>query len=160
MPASRFDEVGVVVGELERGGALLGDVRQRDDGRTDAQQQTDDATPQPERLGDTAGELALKPLVERGQSLRDDLRPERRRSVDLVGELLRSREPKQVRAVDIDDVQRDGHAGGSTGFGHELIGDQMRGHLVENARDLNCHRLALGPAVPAAWKGIVATFPI
>ena len=44
-----------------------------------------------------------------------------------------------MRAVDVDDVERDGHAGGSTGFGHELIGNQVWGHLVENPCDLDCH---------------------
>ena len=41
-----------------------------------------------------------------------------------------------MRPVDVDHVQRDGHPGGSTGLGHELIGNEMWGHLVQNARDL------------------------
>jgi hypothetical protein len=45
VPAGGFDEVGVVVGEFERGGALFGDIGQRRDGAAEAEQQAGDPAP-------------------------------------------------------------------------------------------------------------------
>jgi hypothetical protein len=45
-----------------------------------------------------------------------------------------------VRAVDVDDVERDRHTRGPTRLRHELIGNQMRRHLVEDVRDLERER--------------------
>ncbi len=38
-----------------------------------------------------------------------------------------------MRPVDVDDVERDGDARRSPRLGHELIGDQVRWHLIEDA---------------------------
>ena len=45
-----------------------------------------------------------------------------------------------MRAVDVDHVERNRHTGGPARFGHQLIGDQMGRHLVEDVRDLECER--------------------
>ena len=87
-----------------------------------------------------------QPLVEAGQPLGHDLGPERRRRVERLGEVLRAREPDELRAIDVDDVQRDGDARGAPGLGHELVGDQVRRHLVEDVRDLERER----PGAPEA----------
>ena len=47
-----------------------------------------------------------------------------------------AREAQQMRAVDVDHVERDGDPGGAPRLGNELIGNQVRRHLVENPRDL------------------------
>jgi hypothetical protein len=52
-----------------------------------------------------------------------------------------------VGAVDVHDVQRDRDARGATGFGDELVGDQVRRYLVKDARDLERQR-ALAAQLP------------
>ena len=114
---------------------------QRDDRRADAQQQPDDAPAQPQGHGDAARQATLQRLVERRQPLGHDLGPQRRRRVEGLGEVLGAREPDELRAVDVDDVQRDGDARGATGLGHELIGDEVGRDLVEDVGDLERERL-------------------
>ena len=52
-----------------------------------------------------------------------------------------------MRAVDVDDVERDRHTRGAARLGYQLIGDQMRRHLVEDVRDLERER-ALATELP------------
>ena len=59
----------------------------------------------------------------------------------MFGELGGAREPEQVRAIDIDDVQRDGQPGDATGLGDEVLGDQVRRYLVQYPCELECDRL-------------------
>ena len=146
-PARGLDDVGVVVGELERRGALLGDVLERADRRADAQQQPDDAPAQPQRLGDAARQAPLQ------RARRSTGRPSGTISGPSAGGASRvsgkSSEPArrmQLRAVDVDDVQRDGDARGAAGLGHELIGDQVRRDLVEDVGDLERERLGAAEA--------------
>ena len=160
-PPRGLDDVGVVVGELERRGALLGDVLQRDDRRADAEQQPDDAPAQPQRHGDAARQATLERLVERRQPLGHDLGPQRRRRVERLGEVLGARQADELRAIDVDDVQGDGDARGAARLGHELIGDEVGRHLVEDVGDLERERLGaseaagrlIGEARPAARDG-------
>ena len=44
-------------------------------------------------------------------------------------------------AVDVNDVERDGDPGGATNLGDELIGNQMRRHLVQDPCDLERQRM-------------------
>jgi hypothetical protein len=135
-PPGRLDEVRVVVGELECGGALLGDVVERRRRFPHAEQQPGDAPAQPERLADAAGEPLAELLLEGRQALGNDLRSERRRIGKELGKLLRAGEPQEVRAVDVDDVQRDGDPAGAARLGDELVGHEVRRYLVEDVRDL------------------------
>src|ERR1700733_4924846 len=98
--AGCLDVVRVVARQLERGGALLGDVRQRGERRSHAQQKGGDSSPEPKRLGNASRQLALELVVERGQALGGDLGSERRRIFDTVGKLLRAGQAEQLRAVD------------------------------------------------------------
>ena len=56
-PSRRFDHVGVVVGQLERGRPLLGDVLQGGHRGSNAEEESRDASAQPQRFGDAAGQL-------------------------------------------------------------------------------------------------------
>ena len=47
-------------------------------------------------------------------------------------ELSRAGEPHKTRTIDVDQVQRDRHPGDALGFGHQLLGDQMRRDRVEH----------------------------
>ena len=110
------------------------------------------------------GRRRLQRLVERRQPLGHDLGPQRGRRVERLGEVLGAREADELRAVDVDDVQRDGDARGAAGLGHELIGDEVGRHLVENVGDLERERLGapeaagrlIGKRRPAARDGCCA----
>ena len=152
-PARGLDDVGVVVGQLERRGPLLGDVLQRRHRRPHAEQQADHAAAQPQRRGDAARQAAPEPLVERRQPLGHDLGSQRRRCLQRLGEVLRARQADELRAVDVDDVQGDGDAGGAPRLGHQLVGDQVRRHLVEDVGDLEGERLGASQAARAPDRG-------
>ncbi len=70
----------------------------------------------------------------------------------MFGELGGAREPQQMRAVDVDDVQRDGDPGDATGLGDELLRDQVRRYIVQYPCDLECHRL-LSAQLSGGLKG-------
>jgi hypothetical protein len=139
-PPGRLDQVRVVVGQLERRGALSRDVLQLGERHADAQEQAEDATAQPQRRRHAPRQGLPQSLVEARQTLRHDLRPERRRRVERLGEVLRAREADQPGAVDVDHVERHRHPGRAARLGDELVGDQVRGDLVEDVRDLERHR--------------------
>ena len=140
MPPRRLDEVGVLVRQLERRCALLRDVIDGIERRPDAQEQTEDASAQPQRLDDAAGQLAAETRLERRQALRDDLRPECRRCLEVLGEVFGAGEPHELGAVDVDDVERHRNAGGAPRFCHQLVADQVWRHLVEDVRHLEGQR--------------------
>jgi hypothetical protein len=119
---------------------LLRDLVEWRDRRADAEQQSQHAAAQPERLGDAARQPLAQSCLEGGQRLRDDLGTERRRRLKLLREVGRSCEPEQLRAVDVDDVERDGDPGCSARLGDELVGNEVRRHLFEDVGDLKRER--------------------
>jgi hypothetical protein len=66
-------------------------------------------------------------------ALRDELRPDGRWRLEPLGELRRAGQAQQLRAVDIDHVERDRHTGGPARLGHQLVADEMRRHLIASA---------------------------
>ena len=92
------------------------------------------------------GRRRLSELVERRQPLGHDLGSQRRRCLQRLGEVLRARQADELRAVDVDDVQGDGDAGGAPRLGHQLVGDEVRRHLVEDVGDLERERLGASQA--------------
>ncbi len=135
-PTRRLDEVGVVVGEFERRRTLFGDVLERRERTADAEQQPGDPAAQPERLAHASGQLPLQLFIEVRQTLRDDFRPQGGRGVEVLGELLGSREAQQMRAVDVHHIERDRYAAGPPGLGDQLIWDEVRRYFSEDPRHL------------------------
>jgi hypothetical protein len=72
-----------------------------------------------------------------GQTATGKLGADGQGSGDLVGELPGAGMPKQPGAVDVDEVEGDGRAiGEPLGLGDDLLGDEVRGHRVEDLGDV------------------------
>ena len=64
----------------------------------------------------------------------------------MLREVLSAGEPDQLRAVDVHDVEADRDACGSPSFGHELVGDEVRRHLIEDMGYLERQAIPAEPA--------------
>jgi hypothetical protein len=82
-----------------------------------------------------------------------ELLPETQRNLQAIRQVaLLARQPEERRTVDVDEVQRDRDAGHPPRLGHQLLGDQVRGDLVEYVQRLE--RQGRRPAEPARRQDI------
>ena len=84
-----------------------------------------------------------RPVRQRGAQLgeagRVELGADRQRRLDPLGKRIRPGHAQQVRAVDVEHVERERHGGDALRLGHELVGQQRRRDDVEHVDRLQRH---------------------
>ena len=88
-----------------------------------------------------------------GQTGGVQLRSDRQRHLDPLGETVGSGNAQQVRAVDVDDVQRERNLGDALRLRHELVGEQGGSHDVEDVDPIEQHRAL--PSEPTGGQRLV-----
>ena len=156
-PPRGLDQIGVVVRELERSRALLRDVLERCDGRADAEEQRRDPAPQPERL-ERAPRQRHASCAESRRALRGRSRARARAARPGDRGSRRSRRAGSAGSRRCRPVQADGHPTGATRLGDELVGDEVRRHLVQHVGHLQGQ--AVTPQTARCDVGSVVSCPV
>ena len=137
------EDVGVQAGEVDRGRRLARDLVQRSLRGVDGEQEADRPPAQVQGRRLAVRQLGLDQAAQARDPLARDLRADGQRGAQLGGELLRAGQAQQAGAVDVDDVQRNRRdARDARGLGDDLLAEQVRGDLVEDACDVQGRRLA------------------
>ena len=81
-----------------------------------------------------------EPGTQLGKTGGVQLRTDRQRHLDLLGKTVGSGDAQEVRAVDVDDVQRERNLGDALRLRDELLGKERGSHDVEDVDPVEQHR--------------------
>ena len=151
-PLASRERVRVAVGERDGGRGLARDLGERASWPAERQHHARRAPAEPER-DDLDATAMREPGAQLGQAGGVQLRSDRQRHLDPLGETVRSGDAQQVRAVDVDDVQRERDLGDALRLGHELVGEQRR---EPRRRRRGSRRAAPGSLVRAGRRAAAA----
>ena len=132
------ERVRVPIGERDRRRGLSRELGQRAARTPEGEQHARRPPSQPER--DDLDARAIRQLApERGQAFGVELGADREWHLDLVGEAIGSGDAQEMRAVDVDHVERHGHLRDPLCLGRELLGEHRGRHDVEDVDPFEGH---------------------
>jgi hypothetical protein len=138
-PLASRERIGVAVGERNRGRGLARDLGERATWPAEREHHARRAPAEPER-DDLDATAMREPGAQLGQTGGVQLRSDRQRHLDPLGETVRSGNAQQMRAIDVDDVQPERNVGDPLRLRHELLGQERRSDDVEDVDAIEQHR--------------------